>query len=76
MESAVQLVVQTGALGLLAYLIFWATRTGVPSIVGSMNGIREAVDKNTERLTSLEERQNEHTQMLTKLLEEVRVNGR
>lgn len=74
MEAAVQLIVQTGALGLLAYLIFWATRTGVPSITSSMNGIKEAVDRNTARLTQLEQKQVQQTEVLSKLLEQARAH--
>jgi len=68
LEQAVQLIVQTGALGLLGYLIFWATRSGVPSIVGTMNGIREAIDANTRRLTSLERQHLEHSTLMREVI--------
>jgi len=60
MEQAVQLVIQGGALGLLAYLIWWVTQTGAPqlfscliNINGSLNTIHGRLEKVEDEVKEL-----------------------
>lgn len=64
-----ELVLQTGALGLLTYLIVWSTKVGAPSLFSSMTGIREAIHQNTAKLTAIEEKQIMQTNVLLRLIE-------
>ena len=75
MEQAVQLIVQTGALGLLAYLILWGTRVGAPNLFASINGVKDAINANTDKLAALENKQTLQTNILLRLVELSPVNG-
>lgn len=55
MEPFVQLVVQSAALGLLAYLIWWVTQTGAPQLFVCLMGIKEAMNGVHSRLEAVEE---------------------
>lgn len=57
MEQFVQLVMQSGALGLLAYLIWWVTRTGAPQLFTCLIGIKGSLDSVTSRLENVEDGQ-------------------
>lgn len=54
MEAVVQLVLQAGALGLLAYLVWWATQTGAPNLFAHLNGIQVAINNHSARLDTVE----------------------
>lgn len=54
MEEAVQLLLQGGALGLLAYLIWWTTREGAPQLFSRLGGIQVAIESHSHRLQNLE----------------------
>lgn len=54
MEEAVQLLLQGGALGLLAYLIWWTTRDGAPQLFTKLGGIQSAIESHSNRLANLE----------------------
>lgn len=64
MEEIVTVIQQFGSLGLLGYLIWWATRTLAPALLAELQAIRIAIQDNSSRLSKVEERQ-------TKLLEKV-----
>lgn len=60
MEPFVQLVVQSAALGLLSYLIWWVTQTGAPqlftclmNINGSLNTIHGRLEKVEDEVKEL-----------------------
>lgn len=67
MPEAVEWIIQGGALGLLGYLVIWATRTGAPNLFKALGGIKTAVDKNTERLGNLETTNRELTRVVGQL---------
>ena len=56
MDQVPQLVLQSGALGLLAYLIFWTTKDGAPKLFEHLSGLRSAVENTGNRLAALEEK--------------------
>lgn len=55
MEGALQLIIQCGALGLLAYLILWTTREGAPKLFAHLGNIAVALQSTSTRLAALEE---------------------
>jgi mannose-1-phosphate guanylyltransferase len=54
-ETGVQLLLQGGALGMLAYLIWWTTREGAPKLFTHLSGIATAMQSTASRLEALEE---------------------
>lgn len=52
----VQLVVQSAALGLLAYLIGWTTQTGAPNLFKSLGDLRSAIENTGNRLKAVEDK--------------------
>jgi hypothetical protein len=54
MENGVQMMLQGGALGLLAYLIYWMTQSGAPKLFDRLGGIQVAIESHSNRLLNLE----------------------
>jgi hypothetical protein len=53
MEPFVQLVVQSAALGLLSYLIWWVTQTGAPQLFAILSTFSTTVASNTKVVEDL-----------------------
>lgn len=55
MEATLQIVMQTGALGLLAYLIWWVTQTGAPQLFTCLTNINGSLNTIHGRLEKVED---------------------
>ena len=75
MDPVFQHVIQGGALGLLAYLIIWGTRIGAPKLFTAMHDITSAINRNTDKLADVEEKQRQQTEVVLRLVEAVGYNG-
>lgn len=71
MEEAIQLILQGGALGLLAYLILWTTRDGAPRLFERLSAIQVAISTNTAQMKSLEDKVDTANTKVDDLREEV-----
>lgn len=56
MEPVLQIIMQGGALALLAYLILWTTRDGAPKLFEHLSELKVAIANTGNRLAALEEK--------------------
>jgi hypothetical protein len=69
MDQTLQVVLQGGALGILIYLIIWATQKGFPGFMMASERIAKSIDQNTAKLTDVERWQILQNQLLGKLVD-------
>lgn len=71
----VQLLVQGGSVGLLAYLIWWATKTGAPKLWDSLGGMKGSLDRLSSKVDKLNETNRDLTRVVGELAHESKVVG-
>lgn len=71
MEQSLQILLQGGALAILAYLVVWVTRIGVPQLFDVLVGIRQSMDRHTGALEKLEASNERVVAKIAELAEDV-----
>lgn len=75
MDATLQVILQGGALGILAYLIFWVTRSGGPKLFDALFGIKSAMEAHTLKLEQFERTNDRLVDVVSRLARETKEIG-